>query len=356
MKHFASYGDITRTAMGMLGIALLIGLACWIVRPFMLAMLWASMIVAATWPFLLRLQKLLWGRRRLAALAMTVLLALLFIAPLVAAVGFAVAYSDRLSALIDSIGSIMLPMPPAWVETLPLIGPKLAGMWRDVVTTESATLSDELASHAGEIAAWLFRQAGNPGKTLFDLFLTVVISCILYFTGDIAAAGALRFFRRIAGEWGEKVAILAVKTVRGVALGVVMTAMIQAAAAGIGLAVTGVPAAGLLCAAMFLLCLAQLGPSPVLVPAVLWLFWSGAAGWGIVLLIWTVLVTPIDSFLRPLFIRKSVDIPTLLVLPGVIGGLLTLGIIGVFVGPVILAVTYSLFVDWVKDGEPPVGG
>jgi predicted PurR-regulated permease PerM len=112
-----------------------------------------------------------------------------------------------------------------------------------------------------------------------------------------------------------------------------------------------VPAPALLAAVMFVLCLAQLGPSPVLVPAVIWLFWSGSTGWGVVLCVWTLLVTPIDNFLRPVLIRKSVDIPTFLVLPGVIGGLLSLGIIGVFIGPVILAVTYSLLVDWIKEGE-----
>ena len=351
MKNNARYNDVARITLAVISIVLLIGLACWIMKPFLLATIWAGMIVAATWPILLRVQKLLWGRRNLAAFAMTTLLALLFIVPLVAVVSLLVAYADRILGWLDSVSSIVLPLPPTWIDSLPLVGPKLAGMWRDFAASGAATISDQVAPHTGEIATWLFRQAGNPGRTIFDLLLTVIISGLLYSTGDVAARGVLRFVSRLAGSWGENVAILAVKTVRAVALGVVVTAIIQSAAASIGLAVAGVPAAALLGTVMFVLCLAQLGPLLVLVPAVIWLFWSGSTGWGVVLCIWTILVAPIDTFLRPVLIRKSVDIPTFLVLPGVIGGLMTLGIIGVFIGPVILAVAYSLFVDWVKEGE-----
>ena len=351
MKNLEPYNDITRMTLALLGIGLLIAAVYLIVKPFLLSTIWASMIVVATWPLLLRAQKLLWGRRSVAVVVMTVMLALFFIVPLVVVLSLLVAYADRIVAWVDSIGNLVLPMPPQWVESLPAVGPKLAGMWRDVATAGAARIVDRVAPHAEEVATWLFRQAGNPGKTIFDFLLTVIISGILYSTGDTAAQGTLRFIRRLAGERGQAAAILAAKTVRGVALGVVVTAVVHSFAAGIGLAVAGVPAAALLMAVMFVLCLAQLGPSPVLIPAVIWLFWSGSTGWGLFLSVWTVLVTPIDNFLRPALIRKSVDIPTLLVLTGVLGGLLTLGIIGVFIGPVILAVTHSLISDWIKDGE-----
>lgn len=345
--------DITRATLAVLGIVLLLVSVYWIVKPFLLAMLWASMIVTATWPLLLRTQTFLWGRRNLAAIVMSILLALLFIVPLALALNLMVAYADRIVTWIEKISDLTLPLPPHWVESLPVVGPKLSSLWYDAVASGASKLSDRVAPHAEEIAAWLFNQAGNPGKTILEFFLTVLISGILYSTGDTAAQGVLSFARRLAGERGKDVVILASKTVRGVALGVVVTAVVQSIAAGIGLAVAGVPAASLLGTVMFVLCLAQLGPSLVLVPAVIWLFWNGSTGWGIFLSVWTLLVTPIDNFLRPALIRKSVDIPTLLLLSGVIGGLLTLGIIGVFIGPVILAVTYSLFLDWIKEGEEP---
>lgn len=351
MRNSAPLNDITRTTLAVLGLGLLIVTVYWIIKPFLLAMLWASMIVTSTWPILLRAQTLLWGRRNIAAAAMTALLALLFIVPLALVLNFIVSYSDRIVAWIENISELSLPLPPQWVDTLPLVGAKLSSVWRDVAASGDARISDRIAPHAEEIATWLFKQAGNPGKTIIDFLLTVIISGILYSTGDSVAQGLLRFVHRLAGDRGQDVAILAGKTIQGVALGVVVTAVIQSFAAGLGLFIAGVPAALLLATIMFVFCLAQLGPSLVLIPVVIWLFWSGSTGWGIFLAVWTLLVAPIDTFLRPILIRKSVDIPTLLLFSGVIGGLVSLGIIGVFIGPVILAVTYSLFWDWIEDGE-----
>jgi predicted PurR-regulated permease PerM len=155
------------------------------------------------------------------------------------------------------------------------------------------------------------------------------------------------------------VTVLAGKAIRGVALGVGLTALAQSVLGGIGLAVAGVPAATVLTAVMLLLCIAQLGPGLVLIPAVIWLFWSGETLWGSLLLIWTVIVGTMDNFLRPILIRKGADLPLLLIFAGVIGGLLAFGIIGLFIGPVVLAVTYTLLGAWVADtpagaeGKPP---
>lgn len=145
--------------------------------------------------------------------------------------------------------------------------------------------------------------------------------------------------------------VLAGKAIRGVALGVGLTALVQSVLGGIGLAVAGVPAAAVLTAVMLLLCIAQLGPVLVLVPAVIWLFWSGQTLWGTALLFWTVIVATMDNFLRPVLIKKGADLPLLLIFAGVIGGLLAFGIIGLFIGPVVLAVTYTLLGSWV-DTDP----
>jgi len=143
--------------------------------------------------------------------------------------------------------------------------------------------------------------------------------------------------------------VLAGQAIRAVALGVVVTAIVQAAAAGIGLAISGIPYAALLTAVIFMLCIAQLGPILVLAPAVIWLYWSGDPVWGTVLLVWTILVGALDNVLRPLLIRRGADLPLLLIFAGVIGGLISFGIIGLFVGPVVLAVTYRLLESWIAD-------
>ena len=144
--------------------------------------------------------------------------------------------------------------------------------------------------------------------------------------------------------------LLAGQAIRGVALGVVVTALVQAALGGLGLVIAGVPFAALLTAVVAFLCIAQIGPTPVLVPALIWLYWSGETGWGTFLVVWTVIVVTIDNVLRPLLIKRGADLPLLLIFAGVIGGLLAFGLVGVFVGPVVLAVAYTLLRAWIADG------
>jgi predicted PurR-regulated permease PerM len=139
-----------------------------------------------------------------------------------------------------------------------------------------------------------------------------------------------------------------------VALAVVGTAVIQTALAGLGMALAGVPFAGLLTAASLILCIAQLGPGLILIPAVIWLYWSGEAGWGTFLLLWSTVTIVIDNVVRPMFVRVGADLPLLLIVAGVTGGLLSMGLVGLFVGPVVLAVTWRLFEAWAGD-MPPSG-
>jgi predicted PurR-regulated permease PerM len=162
------------------------------------------------------------------------------------------------------------------------------------------------------------------------------------------------FGRRLGGERGERVLNLAAQALRGVALGVIVTALVQSIIAGAGLWIAGVPQAGVLLALIFVLCIAQIGPLPVLVPAIVWLFWTGELGWGIFLTVVGVNVAVADNVLKPLLIRRGVDLPLLLIIPGVIGGLIGFGIFGLFVGPVLLAVTFTLLQAWVREG-PGVG-
>lgn len=186
---------------------------------------------------------------------------------------------------------------------------------------------------------------------LLQFFLVIVIAAIFYVGGEGGARLARDFGRRLAGERGENSIILAGQAIRGVALGVGVTAMVQTVLGGIGLAIAGVPFATLLSAVMLMLCIAQVGPSLVLLPAVGWLFWTGATGWASFLLVWSLIVVSLDNFLRPMLIKRGADLPLLLIFAGVIGGMLSFGLIGLFIGPVVLAVTYTLLLAWI-DEEP----
>ena len=184
-----------------------------------------------------------------------------------------------------------------------------------------------------------------------QFLFTVIIAALIYAKGEIVATGVVLFAQRLGGKQGEEIVLLAVHTVRGVALGVVGTALLQALLGGVGVVVCGVPAAFVLTAVMFMLCIAQLGPAPVLIPSVIWLYYNGDTAWGTALLVWAIFASTSDNILRPFLIRMGADLPFFLIFAGVIGGLVSFGIIGLFIGPVVLAVTYRLVAVWVNQKE-----
>ena len=326
----------------------------WVLWPFVGAIIWATMVVVATWPMMVSLQTRLWNRRWLAVSVMTLALLLLLIVPLTLAVATIVENTDRIIGWAKLMTHFSMPPPPEWVAGLPMIGPEAARLWAQLSAAGLGGLATKVAPYAGGVAAWFAAQAGSAGLITMQFLLTVVIAAIMYMYGESAASAVLRFGRRLTGERGETVILLAGRAIRGVALGVVVTALVQSVLGGIGLAVCGVPFAVLLSGVMFVLCIAQLGPALVLAPAVIWLYWTGDSLWGTVLLVWTVMVVTLDNLLRPILIRRGADLPLLLIFAGVIGGLMAFGLIGIFVGPVVLAVTYTLFNAWVDETSQPL--
>jgi predicted PurR-regulated permease PerM len=339
--------DLTRTTLSVLFIGMFIALNYWILKPFLPAFVWALTIVVATWPLMLRLQSLLGGKRGFAVAVMAMALLLLFIVPFTLAVVTLSNNADMIKGWTESLKTQGLPPPPGWVSGIPLVGPKLSASWRELASAGQEGLSARLAPYAGKLVTWFVDQAGSVGMLIVQFLLTVIMAAILYSGGEPAADAVRRFSRRLAGQQGDDVAVLAARAIRGVAFGVVGTAAAQSILGGIGLAVSGVPAAAVLTAIMLILCIAQLGPGLVLVPAVIWLYWSGQTLWGTVLLAFTIVAVTMDNFLRPYLIKKGADLPLLLIFAGVIGGLVAFGIIGLFIGPVVLAVTYTLLGAWV---------
>ncbi|MEJ8836716.1 AI-2E family transporter YdiK [Ramlibacter sp. AN1133] len=341
--------ELTRTLLGAIFLGGLIVASLWILRPFLAAAIWATMIVVATWPVLLWFQARLWRRRWLAIVAMTGVLLLVFAVPLALAIGTVVLNADEIVAWAKSMASFRMPTPPAWIAHLPFIGPKVVPVWEQAAASGVEGLLARVMPYGGRLAQWLVAEAGNVGILFMQFLLTLVLTALMYAGGEAAARVVLRFGRRLAGDRGENAVRLAGQAIRGVALGVVVTAIVQAALAGIGLGVAGVKFAGLLTAVVAFLCIAQLGPSPVLIPAVIWLYWSGETGWGTFLLVWSMIVVTMDNVLRPLLIKRGADLPLLLIFAGVVGGLLAFGLVGVFVGPVVLAVAYTLLRAWIDD-------
>jgi predicted PurR-regulated permease PerM len=342
--------DMVRSVLVITILGMLIAFSLWILKPFLPALIWATMIAVATWPMMLAVQARLWRRRWLAVLVMTVAMSLIFLIPLSLAIGTLVAHVGDITAWAKSFDPHTLNTPPDWVAKIPLVGERISSAWRDLGA--EGDLGGKIAPYTGALMSWFLSQIGSFGAVMIQILLTVIVTALLYAKGEIAARGVLSCARKIGGERGESVVVLASKAIRGVAMGVVITAIVQAVLGGIGLAIAGVPYAAVLTAAMFMLAVAQIGVGPVLVCAVIWLFWKGETGFGIGLLVWTILVTASDNVLRPMLIKRGVDLPMLLILVGVIGGLIAFGLVGIFIGPMVLAVTYTLVSAWVTEMPP----
>ena len=348
--------DLARTTLGVLFIGGLILAAFWVLRPFVGPAIWATTIVVATWPLMRKLQARLWQRRLLAVVGMTLALLLLFVVPVTLAITTLVQNADEIVEGAKQLAKLRMPTPPEWLASLPFAGPKIVVFWEETAAAGAQGLWPRVQPYAVQLARWLVAEAGTVGFVIVQGLLVVILAALMYAKGETAATAVIRVGRRLGGKHGEATVILAGQAIRGVALGVGVTAVVQSVIGGIGLAIADVPFAGILTVVMFVLCLAQLGPLLVLMPAVAWLYWSGDTGWGTFLLVVSVVVATLDNFLRPMLIRMGADLPLLLIFAGVIGGLLAFGLVGIFVGPVVLAVAYTLLEAWVAEGEtvPPL--
>lgn len=347
--------DLARNTLAIICILGLIGLSLWVLLPFLAAGVWAAMIVVATWPLLESLQGRLGGRRGPAVAIMTVAMLLLLVLPLWLAIDTILEHSGQFTAAGQSLAANGLPLPPSWVKTLPLVGERLDAAWAQLAASGTTGIIAKVTPYAAHTGKWVLAQVGGLGGMLIQFLLVVTLSAILYSTGEQGARLVRRFGRRLAGERGENAMILAGQAIRGVALGVGVTAIVQTVLGGIGLAIAGVPFASLLSAVMLMLCIAQVGPMLILLPAVGWMYWTGDTGWATFLLVWSLVVGTLDNFLRPMLIKRGADLPLMLIFAGVIGGMLSFGLIGIFVGPVVLAVTWTLMLAWIEDalGKEP---
>lgn len=344
--------DLPTAILIVMFIAIMITANFWIIQPFILGFTWAGMMVIASWPILIKVQSLLWGHRSLAVLFMTLLLLLLFVLPIALLISNIADNGALVMAWVNSPGQLAIP-DLTWLRTLPLIGEQAYNSYHLLINSGGAVLLAKVQPYFGQTATWIVTQAAQFGRFLMHCMLMVLFSALLYARGEQVGMALRHFATRLGAQRGDAAVLLAGQAIRAVALGVVVTALVQSILGAIGLATAGIPAATLLAVLMFICCLAQLGPLLILIPAVIWLYWIGDTTWGSALLVWSILVGTMDNFLRPALIRIGADLPLILILSGVIGGLLAFGMIGLFIGPVVLAVSYRLVTAWVNEVPSP---
>jgi predicted PurR-regulated permease PerM len=348
-------GDITRIVFLVLFIAVLLAGSFWTLLPFLGGLIWAATVVIATWPLLLKMRART-GKPWVAVLIMTGITLLAVILPFGFAVSTLLDVAHRGPEVLGDIFTKGLGPPPEWLGKIPAVGHELAAKWQEIAAGGREGLVAAARPYAGNAAHWAISVTGGIGVVAVNILLTIVLVAILYSQGESAARGALAFGLRLGGERGKEVMHLAAQAVRSVALGVVVTALVQSVLAGIALAICGIPGAGVLAALVFMLGIAQLGPLPIMLPAIGWLFWTDQAGWAWLLIVLALPIGMLDNVLRPILIRRGVQLPMLLIIAGVIGGLIGFGVMGLFVGPVILAASFTLVKSWVAEGSPPTAG
>lgn len=331
--------------------ALMVG-SLYILNPFIPGLIWATTIVVATWPVMLAVQRRCGGRRWIASLIMLLMLLVVIVLPLYQAISTLALHGGAIMAAVKSLPEYALLAPPVWLHNIPIAGPRMALEWQTLSDAGAGGLLARLEPYITIAAHWLLSHAAIVGVFVMHMVITIIIAGILYNQGDKAAEVVSRFANRLAGQRGVAAVKLAGLAIRAVALGIVVTAVVQSALGGIGLWVAGVPAAGVLTALMVMLCLAQLGPLLPMLGGVAWLFQNNMKLAALLLLIWAICVAMLDNVLRPMLIKRGVNLSMLLILSGVLGGMFAFGIVGLFIGPVILAVTWTLVKAWIEEIPP----
>ena len=323
-----------------------------VLQPFVTGLLSAAIVCFSTWPVYQLLERRLHGRRSAAALVMTLLLILIVVLPVAL---LAMTLVDNVTTLIEKLREVFAEGPPSlpdWIAGLPLVGASIDGWWRELVASREK-LVETLQKFVQPAQAGLIKAGLILGEGVLQLSLTAFIAFFFYRDGAALMTAANRATQRIAGYLAPGLFQTIGGTIQGVVYGVIGTAIVQGLAAVIGFLIAGVPGAPLLGFLTFLLSMAPVGPPLIWGGAVVWLAFQGATGWAIFMAIWGfVVISGIDNVIKPLLISRGSSLPFALVMLGVFGGILAFGFVGLFIGPTLLAVGYSLVRMWTQPAAP----
>ena len=335
--------------IALVALAVLVAGCYLVLQPFLTALIWALILCCATWPAFVALQHVMRGNVTLAALVITLAIALVALAPFVI-VG--VSLAENANQLLEQ-GKRLIeqgpPDPPDWVGRIPLVGETARAYWASIAH-DSASLFADMKQYIEPLRASALASGAAIAHALLQLTLSIFIAFFFYRDGEALSRRLLSSVGRIAADRGQHLVSVAVATTRGVVYGILGTAIVQGVLAGIGFWLAGVPAAPLLGLVTFFLSPVPIGPPLVWGPAAIWLFTQDYVGWGVFLLIWgTAVVSSVDNFIKPLIISRGSNLPFALVLLGVLGGVIAFGFIGVFLGPTLLAIGFALVQEWSEE-------
>lgn len=344
--------DASNGRLPWLAFIVILVVAClFILRPFLSALGWAIIVCYSTWPIHLWIQRRVGGRRKIAAALATALVTLLVMTPFTLVIAALAENAHAFLAASTSAAQNGLPAPPAWIAKIPIIGNGLADYWSGLAHNSPA-LFNELKALIRPAADFAVNSGTRVGAGLFELSLSIFIVFFVYLHGGTLAASGRQIVTHYAGPRGHRVLKVAGMTLKGVVYGLIGTALAQAALAAIGFFIAGIPQALLLSVLTFFLSFAPVGPPLVWISVALWLFAKGAIGWAIFITLWgLLLISSVDNIIRPYLVGRTANLPILLSMFGFLGGILAFGVIGIFIGPMVLAVGYSVVKDWMDEFE-----
>jgi predicted PurR-regulated permease PerM len=334
-------------------ISLLALLVLWcfqIVRPFIMPVLWGAIMAVAIYPLFVKAYTAFGGRQKLTATLITLLALAILIVPTVMLSSSMIESSKTLAADIEA-GTLTVPPPSDKVKDWPLVGEKLHSAWSLASTNLEGAL-EKFKPQVEAVGKWLLSGAAGVGGGVLMFVISIIIAGAFLVYGRSGSQAMESIAGRVMGKQnGKEFVDLAGATIRSVAQGVLGVALIQSILAGIGLLVMGVPYAGIWAVLVLLLAIIQLPPLLILGPIVVYEFSVAETVPAVIFMIWSLIISVSDSFLKPLFLGRGMDIPMLVILLGAIGGMILSGIIGLFVGAVVLAVGYTLFMAWLDQEQ-----
>ncbi|MBD9397584.1 MULTISPECIES: AI-2E family transporter [unclassified Pseudomonas] len=329
----------------------LLGASLWVLAPFWSALFWAAVLSFASWPVMRWLTRVLKGRQSVAAGLLTSVWIVLVAVPLVM-LGFNLADHIRDgTAMLKDFQVDGLPPPPGWLASVPLVGDRLVSIW-ETLDQQGSALFATVQPYLGQVGNFLLVRSAKIGGGFLELALSLILVFFFYRDGPRLAAFVESLLERLIGDRAQHYLELVAGTVQRVVNGVIGTAVAQALLAYIGFMIAGIPGA-LVLGVLTFACSLIMVPPLVWGPAVGWLIWQGEIGMAIFLGIWGFfIISGVDNILKPYLISRGGNLPLVVVLLGVFGGILAFGFMGLFLGPTLLAVAYSLLSDWVAHKAP----
>ncbi|MCH4089639.1 AI-2E family transporter [Acetobacter sp.] len=337
----------TRPLLSVGAAAVILLAALWILRPFLPAVIWATTIAIALWPMVKRIQPVLRGSRALSILCAAFIALFVFVLPFSLTISTLLRHVGSLSDFAASLATLKLPSLPHWVSDLPYVGQHAVRSWDRLREQKLPELLTQAVPTPDQLFHSVVSYAGSTGLLIVHFVLTMLIMAFFLAKAEAIHSLCIKLSYGVAGSTGVSLLEQAEQTIRGVALGVTAAAIIETIIVAIGLFAAGMSWISVVISIVFVTCLLQVGASIIMIPCVVWAYFSYGLIPSLVLVPFAFLTVICDNFLQPFAIRKYVDISFWLILIGAVGGLATLGLAGLFVGPMILSVAVTMVRNWV---------